>query len=255
MVRRFLRSRLARREEGLTLVELLAVLAIVAVLVGVVTPTVSNTKDSAEKAQAVQDASTVLKAANKHFAEKLGTDVRTSEGVTTVVKLPTTVNSDLSDPEGFATTTATQVISDRWTESFITVGSGSSTSSAEYANVVTTSASDAGAQQAIDRINVVDSDGDAITGPDLLSHYTAIDFSALVGKGFLQTPPKGVGKKVEVKSGNGLEVSKFLWLFKKVDTDSADSIEDDSRVVALFQLQLANKSSEGTVDLTYVRIF
>ncbi len=77
-------------QRGFTLVELLAVMAIIGVLAAIVIPTVSGTRDAGQDAQAKQDISTIENAANERFSNGQNlAQVLSTETATTTAQINT----------------------------------------------------------------------------------------------------------------------------------------------------------------------
>ena len=110
---------------GFTLVELLAVMAIIGVLAAILVPAVSATGESSREAQGQQDATSVDSATVGFFQDQSAGEVLTREEVT--------LSTEVS---GSAVASTVQTISSRWPEKFITAADGS-TDTAVYVNEFT----------------------------------------------------------------------------------------------------------------------
>ena len=173
----------ANDPRGFTLVELLAVMAIIGVLAAIVIPTVSGTRDAGQDAQAKQDASTIENAANEKF----------SNGQNLAQVLSTETATTTAQINGVTPTSTPQIISSRWAERFLTA-----TTSATYLNEFPS----VGGLTDGTVINVIvtDLDGNAITGSGLMSGYTAIDVDLLEKEGYMTQVPSSATKVVTVGS-------------------------------------------------------
>ena len=76
MIRK-LKKAMLNAHRGFTLLELLAVMAIVAVLAGIVTTSVSGTNEASRDAQAIQDSTTVRSAVTDYFSDQAGAEIIT----------------------------------------------------------------------------------------------------------------------------------------------------------------------------------
>ena len=221
-------------QKGFTLVELLAVMAIIGVLAAIVIPTVSGTRDAGQDAQAKQDISTIENAANEKF----------SNGQNLAQILSTETATTTAQINSVTATSTPQVISSRWAERFLTA-----TTSATYLNEFPP----AGGLTDGTVINVIvtDVDGIAITGSGLMSGYTAIDVDLLEKGGYMTQVPSSVGKVVTVGS---FDYHIYLWLFRK-ETSAGGGSADDARKAVLFKLKNAQIiEGTSTIELTYGQI-
>lgn len=226
-------------------------MAIIAVLVAIVAPAVSGTKNSSTEAQAIQDALQVRAAATDFFQDQNSTEVLTSELASAITPLGVKVgenNSATYTGSNTATTTVTanQQKSSRWPEKFI-VSASTSTDSVYYLEF------DTGGATPIDTVYIVDSDNKIIDLNDLLDAYTAIDVDTLVlsSNKYLEEEPAS-GDTVTDLAGTSSDPHMFLWLFKK--TKSSGSSTFDNREVKVFKLESATKVS-SVYTLKYVEIF
>ncbi|MBF8268162.1 MAG: hypothetical protein HW388_1670 [Dehalococcoidia bacterium] len=240
-----LASILRRGQDGFTLIELLAVMSILAVLVAVVAPSVTGTRDASINAQVMQDATQVRGASTKYYASINTSEVRTPHTVTT----QTQVN-------GAALTSSEQVTSSKWPEKFITVAQGTlpagvTAIGSVYSDVFETKT--AGIK--VDKVVLLDEEGNSITAPgtNFLPKFTAIDMAELKRAKLLEKEPAGS----ELESDGA---PNFLWLFEKTSS-TADAVNaDDSREVAVFKLVKVEimetaDTDGGSLELTYRRIF
>ena len=224
-------------QRGFTLVELLAVMAIIGVLAAIVIPTVSGTRDAGQDAQAKQDISTIENAANEKF----------SNGQNLAQILSTETATTTAQINSVSATSTPQVTSSRWAERFLTATVA--TTSATYLNEFPT-AGGLTDGTVVDVI-VTDLDGNVITGSGLLGGYTAIDFDLLEREGYMTQVPSSATKVVTV---DGFDYHTFLWLFRK-ETSAGGGSANDARKAVLFKLTNA-RIIEGTttLELTYGQI-
>ena len=231
-------SRLIRDDKGFTLVELLAVMAIIGVLAAILTPIASQSGESARDAQIRQDAGIIEGAVTTVFSERQSNaDVVTPETVTV------TANINADSPSS-----TTQATSAKYPEKFITE-EGSGTSTSVYATEFPTSGSATDAL-VVDLL-LVDDDLSLISRSDLLEGYTAIDFDDLETNGFVTDVPESV---TAVSTVNGVSYHSALWLLRKDNSAGSDS--DDARsVVVLKLLSVTLNEGTDTVILSYGRIY
>ena len=196
--------------------ELLAVMAIVAVLAGIVTTSVAGTSEAGRDAQAIQDSTTVTSASADYFSDQ--------DGAETIIPGETAV-LDISP-------NVVEVISTRWPEDFVT---------SVYRDLFPPDA-----VTTVTEIAFLDEGGTTLTTvvaetgevidfgvPDLLAGYTAVDFGLLVGQDYMNSEPNSV----QQMSG---PYSNYLWLFQKAGSAGGPG-ENPSRNVALFKLVVVEK--------------
>ena len=171
-------SHLMKDSKGFTRIELLAVMAIIGVLAAILTPIASQSGEAARDAQIRQDAGTVEGAIGSFFADKqLEADILSPESVTVTTRI-----------NGSTQLLVTQNVSSRYPEKFIThqVVSGSSVYTSEFPTGGTDT------NGVVVDVFVTDLDGQAISGSNLLTQYTAIDFTGLLSDGFVTEKPSSV---------------------------------------------------------------
>ena len=228
---RKIKKALFNAERGFTLLELLAAMAIVAVLAGIVTTSVSGTSESSRDAQAIQDSTTVVSAATDYFSDQDGAETLTPANPRVLNIAPNVI----------------QNISSRWPENFVT---------SVYRDVFPPDAS-----TTVTDIAFLDEDGAILTravdetgslgdysAVDILEGFTAIDFEVLIDQNYMSSVPDSVSRKNDL-------FSSYMWLFEKAGS-AGSAGEDASRNVALFKLTVVQKlSTEGDqVALVYQRL-
>jgi len=148
-------SQITKDHKGFTLVELLAVMAIIGILASILTPIASQSGESAKDAQAKQDAGTIEQAKNQYFSNKTSeADVQSSNSVDVTAQI------NLSDAA-----LNEQTVSARNPEVFITHSTASSTLSAYSIEFPSATSSTNGV---VTNINLTDLNGNNITATDFL---------------------------------------------------------------------------------------
>jgi len=236
-------------------------MAIVAVLTGIVSTSVSGSGESGRDAAARENASVVNTAAGDFFSDQGGAEVLTPSTVEVVIRINEVDNAGLDA----AKKPTVQQISSRWPETPITEELESDETdttvfTTPYAREFPTSK--VAASSKINNVIITDSSDITIDHDVLLTKYTAIDFVKLVGDpndlvttpgGYSEKPPASVD---QTQTALGEEFHNFLWLFRKA-TSAGGSGPDDSRSIALFKLvtiEVVQVDSTDKVDLTYKQI-
>jgi prepilin-type N-terminal cleavage/methylation domain-containing protein len=215
----------SRSSRGFTLIELLAVMAIIAILAAIIAPSVSGTKDTSQEAQAAQDGIQVRNAATEYFSDRDLIEGLTTQSTSTLLVGVATNSETYTGSNATTTSAATQKISSRWPEKFIT-SSSTSTNSIYYVEFpITGSAND------LTIVYVVDDDDKTIAANTLFGKYTAVDTATLVSQGYLEVAP---GTADDTTTQGSTAAHDFLWLLKK--STSPGSPTEDARDVAVFKL-------------------
>ena len=235
-----------RRQGGFTLIELGAVMAILAILVTIVAPVVTNTQKTSVRAQAQSDSQVVRTAANDFFIDQEQLEVTTPHSVTVTV--------DQNDGD-LVSGNQEQRVSAKWPEIFITeegtppVLRATDTDDSKYSVVFPTTgkASDG---KVVDVTLSTDGGELSIDGEfGLLQDFTAVDLDLLVDEGFMAVKPAGEERLTDT-GVDSLEVPNFLWLFEKRDSSGGTN---DGREIVVFELVRVDRN-DGTVALTYEQI-
>ena len=229
MVRKF-KDTVLSNQQGFTLLELLAVMAIVVILAGVVTTSIGGTSEDSKDAQAMQDSTAVMGAAASYYSDQVGAEKNLTEKVAVLDVFPD----------------VTQKISSRWPEDFVT---------SIYRDVFPP---DNGTT--VTEIVFLDEDGEILTVvvdktneaidfavDEILAGFTAIDFDILLNENYMSSEPDTVDQS------SGLYAN-YLWLFEKADS-AGSAGEQTSRNVALFKLIVVETIADGDdVYLVYQRL-
>lgn len=215
-----------RGEKGFTLVELMVVMAIMALLASIVVPAVSGNKKTSQETQTKQDASAVDTAVGKYNADSNSAESLTTDNTTQV----------LGD-------NAAQVTSNRWPEGKITANYSAEfpSSTANVSGVIIKS---------IDGTELYKTGG--TTGhkiTDFVNDYTAINMATLVGgTGYLTKEPDGYDQTFS----SAKPYHNYLWLLKVQKIGGSD-ITGAGRSVQVFTLSTI-KTADSKDELTYQQI-
>ncbi|MBM2825705.1 MAG: hypothetical protein HW402_1369 [Dehalococcoidales bacterium] len=228
-----------RGQKGFTLVELMVVMAIMAVLTSIVFTAVSGTAETSVDTQTRQDGSTVNAAVNDYYGDQVGAEVFTTNTTTILSSTPTT--KDVS-----------QTITTRWPEKYLTVTylaefplvSGNTTTTTTSNNVTTTTV----LTEVTASLNITNADNTTITAQELAAGWNAINLSALFSSNYIPAVPRSS----EDLSGN---FHNYLWLMKKTQA-TAGGIITESRKVEVFKLtKVVKNETTKNYTLTYKQIY
>ena len=243
--------RLMRQQGGFTLIELVAVMAILGILVAVVAPAVTNTQKAGVRAQARADSQQVRNAANDFFKDQVESEVTIPHSATVT-----------ADDDSGAIALTQQRVSTRWPEIFITEEGTppqlreASTADSKYSEVFPTSTS--ASDGVVVKVTLDKDDGTPLSvdgAGGLLDDFTAIDLDILLDGGYLVSAP-ALGTRESDAGVGSLSVPNFLWLFQK--TDASGSASNDAREIVVFELadieQNEVSGADNTVNLSYEQI-
>ncbi len=224
-----------RGQKGFTLVELMVVMAIMAVLASIVLPAITGTKQTSTDTQVKQDAGAVQTAvgsfnADANLAENLVIDARAA-----------VLGETLSG-------TKVEVTSNKWPEVSVTAKY-----STEFPATIGLAAN------TVRSVIIKDKDGTVLYGTGrpngystgiglayFVANYNVANIDTLVSNGYLQQKPNGC----DVTFSANKAYHNYLWLLKKVAVgDDADG----GRVVEVFSLTIVDTATADA--LTYERIF
>ncbi|MBI2829774.1 MAG: prepilin-type N-terminal cleavage/methylation domain-containing protein [Chloroflexi bacterium] len=225
----FIKSTIKKGQKGLTLVELMVVMSILAVLAAIVFPAVSGTQEVSKGSQVKQDASTVANAVSDSFKDQVGAEIVTPKTVTILT-----------------TTGIVEKTSTRWPELYIS-GTGE-IYAAEFPTAAGTGKASALVITDKNNTKLVDTAAStAITAEAFVEARQAIDMQSLADDKYMPSVPKSFTDK----SGT---YHNFLWLVKR--TSSAGG-SDDSRQVEVYRLvrvESTGTASDGDA-LTYEQVY
>jgi prepilin-type N-terminal cleavage/methylation domain-containing protein len=210
-------------EKGFTLVELMVVMAIIAILSSIVLPAVTGTKQTSQNSQVMQDATSVEDAVNNFNAQ-----ANVAAGVST------------DNTSVFGETTA-QVVSSKWPELAITTTYSTEfpASAGEQANTV-----EALNFQALNGSTIFSGN---VTG--FVAVYTVVDIDTLVDDGYMQEEPVGF----DLVFSSSKSYHSYLWLLKKGVVYGEYGGSTAGRTVQVFRLKTIETDTADT--LTYQRVY
>ncbi|MBI2830423.1 MAG: type II secretion system protein [Chloroflexi bacterium] len=211
----FMKSVIKRGQKGLTLVELMVVMSILAVLAAIVFPAVSGTQEVSRGSQVRQDASTVNTSIADYFKDEDGVEV---------------IVPNVSTVLGTATT---EKKSERWPEKYTTVGYA-----LEFPETAVTGA--------VNTINIKDKAGAAITAKDFVEKRQAIDFTALSAGNYIPSVPKSA------TSTSGT-YHNYFWVVKR--TSSTQGTDDSRQVEVYRLVKVESAETTENKTLTYEQIY
>ena len=249
-----MKSILTRDERGVTLVELMAVVAIIGLLAAIVMPVVSGTGEKSREGRSKGDATTLESALGDFFSGQEGAESIQKHSYQ--MDFADFVNSAGSGLGMNTSTDQVQAISSRWPETFIakTAAEENNEPKAAYNSVFNSGNTVATIQLLLD-------DDTALSEVTLLTKYTAVNFGVLTGltdisiddrsRQFLRDEPSSASETSE-------GFSNYLWLLRKATSPAGT--KDDFRSLEVFKLLEVEKIETGLPDagqfeLIYKQIF